>query len=76
MSAFGVALLSQYYIKRHYPEWFNQYNYILGAGLDIGCTIAIISGFFIFKVFSFPIGHYALHPKGTPDYCYNAIYDK
>ncbi|KAL0945618.1 hypothetical protein HGRIS_014773 [Hohenbuehelia grisea] len=49
---FGIiAYISQYLIKRRYPQWWRKYNYILSMALSTGVSIAIL---FIFFVLQFP----------------------
>ena len=38
---FIIALATQYYIRKYYPDWYMKYNYILSAGLDGGTQICV-----------------------------------
>jgi len=41
-SYFGVAYLSQWWLRTRYPGWFVKYNYILAAALDGGTQVRTI----------------------------------
>lgn len=44
-----VGILSQVWLRRRHPGWYNKYNYILGGGLDGGTqTIVFILSFAVF----------------------------
>jgi hypothetical protein len=42
MIYFGIALVTQYYVRRYYPDWYMKYNYILSAGLDGGTQVCVL----------------------------------
>jgi len=42
LSYFGVAYLSQWWLRTRYPGWFVKYNYILAAALDGGTQVGRI----------------------------------
>ena len=35
-----ISFASMYYVKRHYPSWWEKYNFILEAGFDIGVAVS------------------------------------
>ena len=41
MIYFAIALVTQYYVRRYYPDWYMKYNYILSAGLDGGTQVCV-----------------------------------
>ncbi|KAG8688199.1 hypothetical protein FRC09_013053, partial [Ceratobasidium sp. 395] len=44
-----VGVISQVWLRRRHPGWYNKYNYILGGGLDGGTqTIVFILSFAVF----------------------------
>ncbi|CAN6674759.1 oligopeptide transporter 1 [Trichomonascus vanleenenianus] len=40
-SYFVVAFVSQWYLRRYYPDWFKKYNYIVAAGLTGGAQVMV-----------------------------------
>ncbi|OJA16663.1 hypothetical protein AZE42_09264 [Rhizopogon vesiculosus] len=41
LSYFGIAFLSQWWLRTRYPRWFTKYNYIVGAALDGGTQVMV-----------------------------------
>ncbi len=72
MTSLALAVLSQWYLRKHRPRWFRKYNFLLSAALDGGTQIMVF-------VYSFAVGgasgtarpfpNWALNPTGNPDYC-------
>jgi OPT oligopeptide transporter protein len=71
LTTFALGFVSQYYMRKYRPEWFNNYNYIVSAGLDAGTQISvfIINLTVLGAANTVPFPHWALYPKGNPDYC-------
>ncbi|KAI9202568.1 OPT oligopeptide transporter protein-domain-containing protein [Polychytrium aggregatum] len=38
-SALIVAIISQYYVRKRFPNWYFKYNYIFGGALDVGTVL-------------------------------------
>ncbi|KAH7340612.1 oligopeptide transporter [Rhizoctonia solani] len=68
-----VGLLSQVWLRRRHPGWYNKYNYILGGGLDGGTqTIVFILSFAVYGASGVerPFPNWWGNPADTnPDYC-------
>ncbi|KAJ1310044.1 hypothetical protein OPQ81_006797 [Rhizoctonia solani] len=68
-----VGILSQVWLRRRHPGWYNKYNYILGGGLDGGTqTIVFILSFAVFGASGIerPFPNWWGNPADTnPDYC-------
>ncbi|CAE6455014.1 unnamed protein product [Rhizoctonia solani] len=68
-----VGLLSQVWLRRRHPGWYNKYNYILGGGLDGGTqTIVFILSFAVYGASGIerPFPNWWGNPADTnPDYC-------
>ncbi|SCV69386.1 BQ2448_2406 [Microbotryum intermedium] len=73
MSFFIIAIVSQFYLRRHRPTFFRKYNYVMAAALDVGTDFMVfISTFSVNggagKQYTFP--NWALNPANTHyDYC-------
>lgn len=39
--SFIIMLVSQYYIKRYYRQWFVKYNYLISTALDSGTSLMV-----------------------------------
>ncbi|CAE6344031.1 Oligopeptide transporter 5 Short=AtOPT5 [Rhizoctonia solani AG-1 IB] len=68
-----VGLVSQVWLRRRHPGWYNKYNYILGGGLDGGTqTIVFILSFAVYGASGIerPFPNWWGNPADTnPDYC-------
>lgn len=68
-----VGLISQLWLRRYHPRWYNKYNYILGGALDGGAQVMIfILSFAVFGASgkSKPFPAWAGNPVvGNVDYC-------
>ncbi|KAF8610390.1 oligopeptide transporter [Ceratobasidium sp. AG-I] len=68
-----VGLVSQVWLRRRHPGWYNKYNYILGGGLDGGTqTIVFILSFAVFGASGSekPFPNWWGNPADiNPDYC-------
>ncbi|ORY41249.1 oligopeptide transporter [Rhizoclosmatium globosum] len=71
-----LGVVSQFYLRKYFSSWFNQYNYLLAAALDGGTQVAVfIMTFALFgaggTVVEMPT--WALNPDtsngGFSDYC-------
>jgi len=38
---FVLGFVTQYYIRRKYPAWYLQYNYLLSAAMDGGTQVIV-----------------------------------
>uniref|UniRef100_A0A0W0F783 Putative OPT oligopeptide transporter n=1 Tax=Moniliophthora roreri TaxID=221103 RepID=A0A0W0F783_MONRR len=71
-STFLLAVFSQYYLRKYRATWFRKYNFLMSAALDGGTSIMIFIWTFAVGGASGverPFPHWALNPKGNPDYC-------
>ncbi|CAE6446396.1 unnamed protein product [Rhizoctonia solani] len=68
-----VGLLSQVWLRRRHPGWYNKYNYILGGGLDGGTqTMVFILSFAVYGASGIerPFPNWWGNPADiNPDYC-------
>ncbi|KAF8710272.1 Peptide transporter MTD1, partial [Rhizoctonia solani] len=68
-----VGLVSQVWLRRRHPGWYNKYNYILGGGLDGGTqTIVFILSFAVYGASGIerPFPNWWGNPADiNPDYC-------
>ncbi|KAG8716814.1 hypothetical protein FRC08_008755 [Ceratobasidium sp. 394] len=68
-----VGVISQVWLRRRHPRWYNKYNYILGGGLDGGTqTIVFILSFAVFGASGIerPFPNWRGNPADiNPDYC-------
>ncbi|KAG9100791.1 hypothetical protein FRC06_003729 [Ceratobasidium sp. 370] len=68
-----VGIISQVWLRRRHPRWYNKYNYILGGGLDGGTqTIVFILSFAVFGASGVerPFPNWWGKPVDiNPDYC-------
>lgn len=39
--SFVIIMISQYYIKRRYRDWFVKYNYLISTALDSGTSLMV-----------------------------------
>jgi hypothetical protein len=39
--SFLIIIVSQYYIKRRYRDWFVKYNYLISTALDSGTSLMV-----------------------------------
>ncbi|SGY75947.1 BQ5605_C005g03461 [Microbotryum silenes-dioicae] len=81
MSFFIIAIVCQFYLRRHRPTFFRKYNYLMAAALDVSSSFPTLGGtdLMVFistfavnggagKQYSFP--NWALNPADTHyDYC-------
>lgn len=73
---FVIGFISQFYLRRRFPQWFVKYNYLVSAALDGGTqvmvfilTFAVAGGSGV----AHPMPNWAGYPEGNIDYCaYNA----
>lgn len=71
---FVIGFISQFYLRRRFPQWFVKYNYLVSAALDGGTqvmvfilTFAVAGGSGV----AHPMPNWAGNPSGTNlDYCY------
>ncbi|QRV86418.1 OPT oligopeptide transporter protein [Ceratobasidium sp. AG-Ba] len=68
-----VGIISQVWLRRRHPGWYNKYNYILGGGLDGGTqTMVFILSFAVFGASGRerPFPNWWGNPADiNPDYC-------
>ncbi|KAL1407975.1 oligopeptide transporter 6 [Vanrija albida] len=57
-----ISFIFMYYIKRRYSAWWEKYNYILEAGLDVGVAV---SGIIMTLVFSFAVRNVSINWWGN-----------
>ncbi|KAJ3091055.1 hypothetical protein HK102_001826 [Quaeritorhiza haematococci] len=76
LTSLVASLWSHVYVRRRYPRWYKDFTYVLGAGLDVGATLAVVLGFFFIKLPGLEMPRWALNPQDPPDLCYNVVYDQ
>ncbi|KAF9492268.1 oligopeptide transporter [Pleurotus eryngii] len=72
-SSIIIGLVSQLWIRKSYPRWYNKYNYILGGALNGGAQVMVfVLSFAVFGAAGreHPFPHWAGNPAtGHVDHC-------
>jgi hypothetical protein len=70
----AVTIFTQYFIRIYRRKWYDRYNYITSAALDLAALLVavLLSIIFEFSPEFNPIPNYILKPDQSmfgPDYC-------
>ncbi|KDQ33722.1 OPT superfamily [Pleurotus ostreatus PC15] len=72
-SSIIIGLISQLWVRKSYPRWYNKYNYILGGALNGGAQVMVfVLSFAVFGAAGreHPFPHWAGNPAtGHVDHC-------
>lgn len=70
----ALVFAANYYARRRHTRWWIKYNYVLGAGLGVGCVLAQILCYLVFDVREITLSWWGNDVwKNTADYNGTAV---